>query len=141
MKLISTSPDVSQLEIPMDQWTEPFWQAGSEGRLAFPRCGECGHFRWPSGPFCPSCQSQAVDWVDPGPGRIFSFTVMREPAADDEAATLQIPLLVEFPEANGIRLLAALVDAAADEVVIGAAVTPAWLAAANAAVPVFTLKD
>ena len=46
----SICPDFSELEIPMDAWSEPFWQAGSEGRVIMPRCTSCGTFRWPAGP-------------------------------------------------------------------------------------------
>lgn len=141
MAQTSTSPDVSSLEIPMDQWTSPFWAAAAQGRLVFPQCADCGHFRWPSGPFCPRCQSQELNWQDGGEGRIYSFSTVRLAASEAGPAALHLPALIEFPEAGGVRLLAALVDAVPEAVEIGAAVEPRWLPAANAAVPVFRLKD
>lgn len=141
MTEISTSPDVSQLEIPMDRWTAPFWQAASERRLAFPRCSACGRFRWPAGPFCPDCHSQDVEWADAGEGRVYSFSAVRTAATETALATLHLPALIEFPGAGGVRLLAALVGAVPEAVEIGAAVVPDWLPAANAVVPIFRLKD
>lgn len=141
MTELSTSPDISALEIPMDRWTAPFWQAARERRLSFPKCGACGRFRWPAGPFCPECQSQEVEWADPGEGRVYSFSAVRTAATDAAPATLHLPALIEFPDAGGVRLLAALIDAAVQEVAIGATVVADWLPAANATVPIFRLKD
>jgi uncharacterized OB-fold protein len=135
----SITPDYSALEIPMDAWSEPFWAAGTEGRLVMPRCGDCGTFRWPAGPFCASCQSQAVEWVAPGQGRIYSFTVLPVPMGELAEPGRRVPALVAFDDAPGVRLVSALVDAPLDEVAIDAPVEVHWLPAANTAVPVFRL--
>lgn len=135
----SITPDYSTLEIPMDAWSAPFWAAGAEGRLVMPRCSECSTFRWPAGPFCPSCRSQAIDWVPPGRAYIYSFTILPVPAGADLPPRQRIPALVAFDDAPGVRLVSALIDAPLDKVVIGAVVDVAWRPAANAAVPVFTL--
>lgn len=136
----SITPDFSQLEIPWDAWSKPFWDAAAERRLLAPRCGDCGTFRWPAGPFCPSCRSQAVDWVAPGAGRIYSFTVLPVRGADAAAPPqFRIPALVEFADAPGVRLVSSLVDAPLDQVAIGAPVAVDWIAAANATAPVFRL--
>ena len=140
MTEISTAPDTRALEIPMDAWTEPFWAAAEKGALALPRCGACGQFRWPPGPFCPSCQSQQLEWVPAGIGQVFSFTVVREKSGVEGGADrIHIPALIEFPQSGGVRLLAAIVDAAPDDVRIGARVAVKWIKAANAMVPVFYL--
>jgi uncharacterized OB-fold protein len=125
----------------MDQWTSPFWAGATEGRLLFPQCADCGCFRWPSGPFCPRCHSQAVNWMDGGEGRIYSFSAVRTAAGEAGPASLHMPALIEFPQAGGVRLLAALVDAVPEAVEIGASVTPIFMPAANTSVPAFRLKD
>ena len=135
MTMISTSPEISELAIPMDSWSLPFWEAAQERRLIVPRCGECAIWRWPPGPFCPSCHSQSVEWRDCGQARIYSYTVVRD------AEHLHIPALVEFPDAGGVRLLVAIVGASAEAVKIGASVVPEWVVAANTLVPVFRLAD
>lgn len=136
----SIARDVSRLEIVMDTWTQPFWQAAEERRLVVPRCDDCGHFRWPPGPFCPECRSQATSWVSPSDGEVYSFTVLpvrREAAGEPEGE--YVPVLIRFPEAGGIVLLGSLVDAPLDAIPIGAPVTIEWLRAANTNVPAFKL--
>lgn len=141
MSDISSAPDVSGIEVPIDAWTEPFWAAAAEGELRLVRCAGCRRYRWPPGPFCPHCQSQQTEWTPAGPARLYSFTVVREAARDDRAAQVQVqvPALVEFPDADGVRLVAAIVDAPLDQIRIGAALTLAWSQAANARIPVFRL--
>lgn len=136
----SICPDYSGLEVAMDVWSEPFWQAGAEGKVLMPRCVACGTFRWPAGPFCPKCRAQPVDWVPPGQARIYSFTILPVPGPDKEAPSQRrIPTLVEFDGAPGVRLVSVLIEAVPDEVAIGAPVAIEWRPAVNASVPVFRL--
>lgn len=138
MSDICSAPDVSGLEIPMDAWTQPFWDGTADHSLLLPACADCGRFRWPPGPFCPGCQSQRIEWRPAGPGRVFSFTIVREPAREEGVLPgIHAPALIEFPEAGGVRLLAAIVDTPLPAIAIGAGVTVDWVRAANATVPVF----
>lgn len=138
---LSICPDFTSLEIPMDAWSEPFWQAGVEGRTVMPQCNHCRTFRWPAGPFCPSCRSQEVAWVPPGQARIYSFTILPVPGADKEAPPrARIPALVEFANAPGVRLVSVLVGADPKSVAIGDPVDIEWRPAANGVVPVFRLQ-
>lgn len=137
MSEVTTAPDIGALEIPTDAWTQPFWDAAAKRDLLLPRCGDCGRFRWPPGPFCPACQSQSVQWVAPGAARIYSYTVLREPAGEDRPARLIAPALVEFAGADNVRLLAAIVDTALDDIRVGAKLALQWTAAGDTAVPVF----
>jgi uncharacterized OB-fold protein len=73
-----------------------------------------------------------------GQGRIYSFTVVHEPAREQTgAARVHVPALVEFPDAGGLRLLAAIVDTRLDAIRIGSTLGLGWSRAANATVPVF----
>ncbi len=137
---VSARPDVRELELPIDRWTSPFWQATAERRLLMPRCAHCRHFRWPPGPFCPVCRYQDLEWMPAGDGVVYSFTVIRNSAADNEAPQILIPALIEFPDANGLRLLAAIVDSSQSSVCIGARVEVDWSQAANATIPVFRIS-
>jgi uncharacterized OB-fold protein len=140
MREISGRPDISRLEIPEDMWTRPFWEGSRGHRLMLPHCAECHAFRWPPGPFCPVCRSQQVAWTDAGAGRIYSFTIVRAvPAKEGGAPQTLSPALIEFPDAGGMRVLAAVVDSPIDRIAIGAEVAPVWVKAANAIVPMFTL--
>lgn len=128
---VSSAPDIAQLEIPIDAWTQPFWDATERRQLMLPACADCATVRWPPGPFCPGCQSQNVQWRPAGTGRIYSFTVVRGDAH------IHVPALVEFPDAGDVRLLAAIVHTPIDTIAIGLEVVTDWVAAANATVPVF----
>jgi uncharacterized OB-fold protein len=142
MSARSMAPDLSTLEVPWDIWGEPFWRATAERQLLMPSCEACGTFRWPPGPFCAKCQSQKVAWQAPGQGRIYSFTVLPAAAAEKDAPPqYRVPVLVEFDQAPGVRLVSALIDAPLKNIAIGAAVEVDWLAAANATVPVFRLLE
>ena len=140
MSEISSAPDVSALEIPIDSWTQPFWDAAAEGRLELPRCADCERFRWPPGPFCPHCQSQRTEWMPAGTPRLYTFTILRGRPGDGPAPVL-VPGLVEFPEADGVRIPAAIVDTPLSAIRIGSALTPGWSQAANAKVPVFKVRE
>jgi uncharacterized OB-fold protein len=135
---ISSRPDVSALEIPTDAWTQPFWDAAAEERIILPHCTSCGTYRWPPGPFCPECSAQEVAWTEAGPGRIYSYTVVRRRAAiEDGEPQLVVPALIEFPQAGGVRLIAAIVDTPIEAVSVGASVRASFSPAANGKVPVF----
>ena len=74
--LASTLPG-QQVRIAVNKDTEPFWQAAKAGRLAAPQCADCGAFRLPPTPFCPACQSTAVNWVElSGDASVYSFAVV-----------------------------------------------------------------
>ncbi len=136
----TAAPDISQFAIPMNAWTEPFWKAAANKELKLPRCGVCGTFRWPPGPFCPECRSQAVEWMSAGPARIYSYTVLRQkPARDGDAVRHIAPTLVEFPEAGGVRLMGALVDAPLDAITIGAVLEVRWVSVGDTHMPQFVL--
>jgi uncharacterized protein len=140
MTVRSACPDCSGLEIPVDLWTEPFWDAAAAHTLLMPCCGDCGRFRWPPGPFCPACHSQEVKWVPPGRGRVYSFTLVPETLDETRhAPRVFAPALVEFDEAPGVRLIASIVDAPLDRITIGAELEVDWIPAAHATVPVFRM--
>jgi uncharacterized OB-fold protein len=138
MSATSITPDVSALEIPTDAWTQPFWDAAAAERLIVPHCAACGTFRWPPGPFCPECSAQAVTWVDAGPARIYSYTIAPRVAPDGQTQ-VAVPALIEFPQAGGLRLIAAIVDTPIAAIKVGARVRPGFSQAANGKVPVFTV--
>ncbi len=137
----SITPDFTALDVPIDAWSAPYWAAVAEHRLQFPRCASCGTFRWPAGPFCYKCRSQAVEWVPAGQGRIYSYTVLPAMGADKDAPPQwRTPVVVEFDGIPDVRLVSVMVDAPLNAVEIGAEVEPDWLPAANATVPAFRLK-
>jgi uncharacterized protein len=106
------------VHIAVNKTTEPFWEAAKQRRLAAPQCADCGAFRMPPTPFCPHCQSPAVDWVElSGAATVYSFAVVHGfPGLPD--LTL-VPAVVDLPDAPGARLVSNIVDVAPAEVTIG----------------------
>jgi uncharacterized OB-fold protein len=106
------------VHIAMNKTTEPFWQAAKRRRLTAPQCADCGTFRMPPTPFCPNCQSAAVNWVElSGDATVYSFAVVHGfPGLPD--LTL-VPAVVDLPDAPGARMVSNIVDVAPAEVTIG----------------------
>jgi uncharacterized OB-fold protein len=139
MSAISSAPDVATLEIPTDAWTQPFWDATANKTLAAPRCSQCLRFRWPPGPFCPVCQSQAVQWIAISEARIYSFAII--PAKSETSMPVyRVPALIELPLADGIRILAPIVDTPLGAIRIGAPVEVRWHMTAAGTLPMFCVS-
>jgi uncharacterized protein len=100
---------------------KPFWDATAEGRLVLPLCVECQTIIWYPRPFCPSCGSLKVSWVEAtGLGTVYSFTVNRRGQADLPAyrdAGVYVLAYVELDE--GPRVMTNIVDCDPDSVKIG----------------------
>jgi uncharacterized protein len=136
----SATPDLSGFPLPIDQWTRPFWDACARHELVIPRCADCETWRWPPTPFCPKCRSQALEWRPAGKPRLYSFTIVRRPGPND-TFQMVVPGLVEFPEAGGMRFVAAIVDSQIDSIRIGAPLTVRWTPKEATNVPVFAIAQ
>jgi uncharacterized OB-fold protein len=106
--------------------TEPFWEAAKTHRLTACRCGNCGAFRMPPSPYCPKCQSSAVEWPDlPGTGTVFSFAICTHDPKTGEPY-VYVPVVVDLDGAPGARLVSNLTGIDADAVTVGMRVTVDW---------------
>jgi uncharacterized OB-fold protein len=105
----STALPGENVHITTDPYTEPFWQAAKDDRLVAPKCADCGTFRLPPTPFCPSCRSTNVDWTElSGRAEVFSFSVVHGyPGIPD--ITL-VAAVLDLPDAPGARLVSNIVD-------------------------------
>lgn len=105
-----------------------FFEAARNGKLAFPRCGDCGRFHWYPMPRCPHCRSHRLTWATiAGQGEIFSFTEVRH--AFDKRRRDRLPYvvgLVTFADAPGVRLITNIVDALPAGLRIGQKVEPVF---------------
>jgi uncharacterized OB-fold protein len=104
---ISTDPD-----------TEPFWRAAEEDRLVALACGNCGTFRMPPTPYCPTCQSKEKNWVElTGRATVFSYSIVHGyPGIDDIVLAAAV---LDLEGAPGARLVSDIVDVDPDDVHIG----------------------
>ena len=86
-----------------DPTTEPFWAGCRERRLMIQRCEACGRHQFYPRPFCLTCESSDVAWVQAsGEGHIYSMTTIRVPA-DPSIPPPYVVAIVELTE--GPRLL------------------------------------
>jgi uncharacterized protein len=97
----------------------PFWTAARAGELRLPFCADCGRAHWPSGPVCPFCLSETIEWRrTSGKGRISTFTVVYKEWFPSFAADIPYNAVqVELEE--GPRLIANLIDVPPGDVAIG----------------------
>ena len=62
----------------MDPYAEQFWAFTREKELRLQQCSECGKFRWPPGPTCDRCLSDAFAWTAlSGTAKVLSWTTFR----------------------------------------------------------------
>ena len=104
--------DATQRPYPQpDDVTQPFWDGISEGRLRLQRCGRCGRHVFYPRAVCPHCSSADLEWVDAsGRGSLYSFSVVHRAPPGFEA-----PYAVALVDlAEGVRMMAGLVDVAID---------------------------
>lgn len=107
-----------------------FFEHVREGRLAFPKCRDCGRFHWYPMPRCPHCRSRDIAWqVIAGPAEIWSFTRVTHPFDPTRAGALPyVVALVTFADAPGVRLVTNIEGdpAVFDGLHIGQTVTPVF---------------
>ena len=117
--------------------TAPYWKAAREGRLMVQKCRGCGLHQWGPEWICHECHSFDLDWAEVKPrGRIYSWERPHHPvhpALNGHGAYTIV--LVELPEAGGIRMVGNLLCAADAEVTIGAEVEAVFEAHEEATPP------
>jgi uncharacterized OB-fold protein len=112
-----------------------WWEALERGELLIQRCAPCGTLRHPPEPSCPRCGS--LEWTTSrtgGAGTLHSFVVVHEP----ELPGFDSPYVVALVDlAEGVRLIANLVDAEAEAIAIGMELTLHVRDVGGIALPVF----
>ncbi|CAJ63518.1 MULTISPECIES: Zn-ribbon domain-containing OB-fold protein [Frankia] len=141
MSTLTTTLPPAGIQITTDSATEPFWQAAKENRLVAPKCADCGTFRLPPSPFCPTCQSQNVDWVTlSGRATVYSFSIVN--GVPGQPGLTLAAAVVDLPDAPGARLVSNVVDADPDAVRIGTPLTVDFVEIADGwKLPVFRVDS
>lgn len=106
----------------------PFWDGLLEGCVVIQRCDSCAGWQFPPEVICHQCRSFELSWrpVEPH-GIIHSWTRAWHPA--NAAFSEHVPyliVLVELPEAGGIRLIGNLCGDPLQTVRVGMAVSPVF---------------
>ncbi len=99
--------------------TRPYWEAARAGRLLVKKCNSCGEVHHYPRPFCPSCWSEDVVWLEvSGRGTIYTYSIVfrNDLAPFDEWGTY-VPAIVELDE--GPRLMTNIVDTPIDTLRVG----------------------
>jgi hypothetical protein len=111
-----------------DGLDRPYWEATKRHELVAQRCNACGRFQWGPEWICHRCHSFALGWARvPGAARIFSWERAWHPVHPAlKDAVPYVVLLVEFPEADGIRMIGNLAGDPRAPVAIGARVLPVF---------------
>ena len=107
-----------------DGLDKPYWDAARRGVLMVQRCGACGTWQWGPEWICHKCLSFDMRWTEvKGRGCIYSWERPWHPvhpALKDQGP--YIVVLVELPEAGGVRMLGNLLGDPRQDVRIGAEV-------------------
>jgi uncharacterized OB-fold protein len=111
-----------------DHISQTFWDRCRAHELVFQRCSSCQTFRHPPGPICYVCRSADAEWVAvEGSGTVFTYTVVTHGVHPALSESLPFNVvLVEFPDAPGVRLVSNVIDATPDQLKSGMAVALAW---------------
>jgi uncharacterized OB-fold protein len=116
------------IDLCVDRWTEPFWNAAREHRLVVARCTSCGRFRSPPTPYCANCLSQEIDWIEvPGDATVYTFTVVRHPPAPSLAGKVPYVIaIVILGGTDGIKFMTNVVNCTPADVHIGMTLNVVW---------------
>jgi uncharacterized OB-fold protein len=100
---------------------KPYWDGTAEGKLLLPRCTECQTLIWFPRPFCPSCASTSVEWIQAsGRGTVYSYTINRRGVADMSAYRNVGEYVLAYVELEeGPRIMTNVVDCEPTSVRIG----------------------
>jgi uncharacterized OB-fold protein len=128
MTEIAQEPPTGSFQLSTDSWTKPFWDAVGRRELVACRCGNCGAFRMPPTPFCPTCLSQMVTWPRlSGHGELYTFTIVRRVSGQATEARLPfVPAVIALPDADGVRLVSNIIDTPISALRIGMPVIVRW---------------
>jgi uncharacterized OB-fold protein len=102
----------------------PYWEGALAHELRVQRCNACAAWQWGPEWICHRCLSFDVGWaVAAGRGRIYSFERVWHPVHPVLAnAVPYLVVLVELPQAGGVRMIGNLLGDARQDVPIGAPV-------------------
>jgi uncharacterized OB-fold protein len=116
-----------------------FWDEVANHRYVLQKCDECGTFRYPPGPICPSCMSDNVSWQESqGQGEIFTFTtVYRAPSAEFDSAVPYTVALVDLDE--GPRVMGNVIECPPEDITVTARVSVTFEDVGGRVLPQFRL--
>ncbi len=109
-----------------DDASEGFWEACARHELVIQKCSECGTFRYPPRPMCPSCSSMEYG-SEPASGRakVWSWVIAHPPVLPAFADRVPYNVVVVELE-EGVRMVGNAVECDNEDLHDGMAVEVAW---------------
>jgi uncharacterized protein len=97
----------------------PYWDAAAEGRLLIRSCNDCQAVHHYPRPFCPSCWSESVEWIE-SIGKATLYTWSTVFFNDMYPFSERLPYVAAVVElAEGPRLMTNVIDVADEDLRIG----------------------
>lgn len=93
-----------------DVETQPFWDATRARRLVLQRCAACGRHQFYPRPFCASCWSSEIDWVEAsGRATLYTYSIVHQ--NDLPPFPERVPYVAAVVDlAEGPRMMTNVVD-------------------------------
>lgn len=112
--------------IPKNAHEREYWDALARHQLSLQRCWGCGFFRYPPGPFCPECWSDAFSWQAlSGEGNVVSCVWYIQSL---DCRFPEVPYNVSRVQlAEGPAIISNVLGAKFGELVVGDAVRTSYL--------------
>jgi uncharacterized OB-fold protein len=102
-----------------DLETVPFWDAAREGRLLVKHCNACGRNHYYPRPFCPTCWSDDVEWLEAsGRATLYTWSVVHTNELPPFPERVPyVAAVVDLEE--GPRMMTNVVDCEFDDLEVG----------------------
>lgn len=130
-----------QIPIDSDGDSRVYWEGIARGELRIQRCDACHRYVFYPRSICPHCFSDQLSWImASGEGTIYSYTVVHQAFG---AFAGDAPFIIAIVElAEGVRMMARIVDGPREGVTIGAPVRVTFETVADAmTLPYFRLIE
>ena len=106
--------------------SRPYWDAAADGKLLLRSCGDCGAVHHYPRPFCPTCWSENVAWVESS-GRATLYTWSTVFVNDMYPFKERLPYIAAVVDLEeGPRMMTNVVDAEPDQLQVGMALEVAF---------------
>ena len=103
----------------IEEESRPYWDAAREARLLIRSCSACNAVHHYPRPFCPSCWSEDVDWLEAsGSATLYTWSTVHVNGLPPFAE--RVPYVAAVVElAEGPRLMTNIIDCDPDTLEIG----------------------
>jgi uncharacterized OB-fold protein len=128
----------------IDHDNREMFRARLDHRLLINRCDDCGLWRHPPRPICPSCWSTRVTPTEvSGTGTIYMAIFLHQgpPAEGVDYHTPYPVVTVELDEQAGLRFTSTVVGSTNEDIRIGRRVELDWIDRAGSPLPVFRVTE